>query len=135
MDELIDEYMNLRAEKARIEAELEPVTSRLGEVEWEIVKKFRESGTQSIKRNGKLVYPTRDITVKVNNREQVADYFIAEGNAEMLSVNSATLKSWCKQTLWNADLNDWEATPLNLPDAMRGAVDLGERYSLGFRKG
>lgn len=135
MDALIDEYMQLREEKNRIEESLKPINNRLGEVEREIVESFQQSGTQSVKRNGKLVYLNRDLVVRVTDKEALAGYFIEAEQRDLLSVNTATLKSYCKQLLFNAELNEWEATPLKIPAELRDAIEVSERHFLGFRKG
>lgn len=135
MDALIDEYMQLREEKSRIEESLKPINNRLGDVEREIVESFQQSGTQSVKRNGKLVYLNRDLVVRVTDKEALAGYFIESEKKDLLTVNAATLKSFCKQLLFNDELNDWEASPLGIPSNLRDAIEVSERHFLGFRKG
>lgn len=116
----------LSAEKDALEAQIKTVNAERDRITQDILDRWSEDGTQSIKFDGKTVYLRRSVYAKVLDREHIAEAMREAGLDSMLTPNTNTLSAWLREKEENGE---------PLPPALDGMVGTYERFALGVRSG
>jgi hypothetical protein len=134
--QLLDEYLDIRAQRDAAKLRLDEIEERKGEIESRITAMFRESGMQSVNRHGQTISIRRDLSVASKNGDTAAvvDKLRRARLGDLICVNWRALPSRCRQWFWRDDLQNWEIDMNKLPPSLRDVVQCEERYSVSCRK-
>lgn len=126
----VREYMRLRNEQRRREAEAGEAKEQADNIEQELLEQFAEDGVQNLTVDGQTVYLQRTVFAMVDGaytREQVIErlrqadlgHFVRDG------YNHQTLSAWIRE------LDDSEEP---IPPQLEGVINRGEKYNVRVRR-
>lgn len=121
-------WVELTERKRKQEAELRTIQDELTEMEEPLLEDLTLAGIQNVKVNGMTVFRQREFFCKARpdvDRDKLIDAFRLAGMAH------AVIPSW--QSL-RALAREWSENGDDIPEAIRGMVDVGEHYRLRSRK-
>jgi len=120
---LAGQMVEIDAEIKEAEALVASIKARRQVVEEQLLEQFAESGTQSVKVNGRTVSMRRDLYSKVLDPERLNDALRAAGFGDLIEekVNSMRLSALVREI----DRGDVER-----PAEFEGVVEASERFSI-----
>lgn len=122
-DQLIAAYINLRQQKAELEAkhkeELAPITEALDTIETEVHQRLNEMGVSSIKTAYGTAYTKTVRSVKVFDKAMFMDYVRSSGLFDLLDVRAN-----------KTSVEDYIAQREELPPGIQSTAE----ESVGFRR-
>ena len=131
---MIDRYMELRAEVARLDAEAKPLKAEIAELEGAIVAQWTADGTSKLTRDGKTIYLRRELSVKHKQGTAATVAVLRElGLADLLQASPQRLKAWLKEQMHREDIDEWDTG--RMPDTLAEYLDVNEYTKLGMRAG
>lgn len=136
---LMDEVLQLRDQKATLNADLKELNTTLTEKEARLCGLLQDGGIQSLNRNGWVLYLSRDMKVRASGGDREAlvktlmDNYDVMGH--VLNFNSNSMKAYLKELMFNDHAGEWQVSPEKLPEDLRESVEFDEYYRLGVRRG
>jgi DNA-binding ferritin-like protein len=142
--DLVNEYIDLEDQRKGKEGEIDKIKERLAELEPQIMERFENAGMQSMKsKQGTVIYIRRDLWA---GAKEGADVLLLEalksvGLGDMVKekVNTQTLSAYVREQEKEQFGATVTATPEEilgvLPEGLRGAVHITERFSLRTKRG
>lgn len=146
----VAEYVELDARKAELEAELEKVKDRLGELAESISADWVEAGIQNMQVNGRTLYLAREFFCNKRGEipmEAAVEAIRASGLTDLIQIgyNAARVKSWAREQIeqaraeWSERFTKGEVgsqpSPEEcLPEPLRPVFQVAEVHRLRCRK-
>lgn len=120
---LAGQMVELDAEIKEAERLVESIKARRQVVEEQLLEQFAETGTSSVRVNGRTVSMRRDLYSKILDAERLNDALREAGFGDLVEekVNSQRLSALVREI----DRGDIEQ-----PEALVGVVDKSERFSI-----
>jgi len=126
--ELLRKFVDLKAEKARLESALEQIKDQLGETEKKLLDCFGELGIDSTRFNGSTIFIKRSLFPKIveGDRKAAALALKDAGLGDLLKedFNLQTLRSF---------INERDKNDEPLPESFKGIIETSEVFTLGVR--
>lgn len=139
---LVNRFVKLDQKRKRREGEIDELKEQLKQIGDELLARFEKEGTKSVKtKSGHTVYVRRELwagTV-VGAEAALFEGLRALGHGDMIKekVNTQTLSAYIRE-LETAQFGNEPQRPDDLlkalPDAIRHAVQLSEKFSVQARK-
>lgn len=142
--DLVNEYIELDDQRKGKEAETEKLKERMAELEPQIMERFENAGMQSMKsKQGTVIYIRRDLWAGAKEGAEVLllEALKAVGLGDMVKekVNTQTLSAYIREQEKDQFGANVSAKPEEiigvLPEGLREAVNITEKFSLRTRKG
>jgi predicted DCC family thiol-disulfide oxidoreductase YuxK len=135
MKDPIDRLIVLTERKKAVKNSLDEVNAEIADVEAEIAARFRKDGTQSVNRNGTLVYMKRELTVRSTHGTDATVEALRKARlSDLISVQHQRLKAWVRERMYNARTDNWELNEKKLPPSLRAVIKCEEYHRIGVRK-
>lgn len=101
---LLEQIAEVQAERDRIEAEAKAVSKRLKQLEGLAVEQLSLSGLDGVRAAGKSWFLREffSVSIPTENKERVLE-IASDACPELVSVNTASLKSWLMEERRNVD--------------------------------
>lgn len=129
----VERFVALTREKRDLADKLKAVNEQLRDAEQAVLSTWLESGTQNMKRNGVTLYVSRDMSVRVTDKDAARAACDKLGLRDILAPNNAQLKAWLKEYLHVDALGEWVVDPAKMPAELRDAIEVDEYHRLGCR--
>lgn len=142
--DLVNEFIELEDQRKGKEGEIDKIKERLAELEPQIMERFENAGMQSMKsKQGTVIYIRRDLWAGAKEGAEVllleALKSVGLGDMVKEKVNTQTLSAYIREQEKDQFGAAVSATPEEiigvLPEGLREAVNITERFSLRTRKG
>lgn len=142
--DLVNEYIELDDQRKGKEGEVDKLKERMAELEPQIMERFENAGMQSMKsKQGTVIYIRRDLWSGAKEGAEVllleALKSVGLGDMVRERVNSQTLSAYIREQEKEQFGANVSAKPEEiievLPEPLRGAIAITERFSLRTRKG
>jgi len=142
--DLVNEFIELDEQRKGKEGEIDKLKERMAELEPQIMERFENAGMQSMKsKHGTVIYVRRDLWA---GAKEGADVLLLEslksvGLGDMVKekVNTQTLSAYIREQEKEHFGQNISAKPNEiidvLPEPLRAAVAITEKFSLRTRKG
>lgn len=142
--DLVNEFIELDEQRKGKEGEIDKIKERMTELEPQIMERFENAGIQSMKsKQGTVIYIRRDLW---SGAKDGADVLLLEalksvGLGDMVKekVNTSTLSAYVREQEKEQFGANVTASPEEiigvLPEALRGAIAITERFSLRTKRG
>jgi len=142
--DLVNEFIELDTLRKSAESEAEKIKERMAELEPQIMERFENAGMQSMKsKQGQVIYIRRQLWAGAKNGADVllleALKSVGLGDMVKEKVNTQTLSAYIREQEEEQFGKNVKASPDDiisvLPEPLRAAVAVTEKYSLHTRKG
>jgi len=122
-------FLDLSEQIGTMNEQLNQLKAARGKIEERLVEQFMVNNVQSMNVNGSTVYRHTEqfANCKADCRQQLVAWARENGLDEMIVVQPARFKSWCRE-----QLNDQENG--ELPPAVAEMVEIFEKQSMRVRK-
>ena len=142
--DLVNEFIELDEQRKGKDSEIDKIKERMAELEPQIMERFENAGMQSMKSTqGTVIYVRRDLW---SGAKEGADVLLLEalksvGLGDMVKekVNTQTLSAYVREQEKEQFGQNVSAKPEEiigvLPEPLRNAIAITERFSLRTRKG
>lgn len=129
LQERLKRWAELTERKRNLELQLRLVQDDLGKLEPGLLEDMAESGMQSAKVDGLLIYKQREFYAKLKegvDKAAVIAKFQEAGLTHCLGLQHQTLRAMARE---------WAEAGESVPEAVSGMVELGDTFRLRARKG
>lgn len=142
--DLVNEYIELDDQRKGKEGEVDKLKERMAELEPQIMERFENAGMQSMKsKQGTVIYIRRDLWAGAKEGAEVLllEALKAVGLGDMVKekVNTQTLSAYIREQEKDQFGANVSAKPEEiigvLPEGLREAVNIMEKFSLRTRRG
>lgn len=142
--DLVNEFIELDEQRKGKEGEIDKIKERMTELEPLIMERFENAGMQSMKSTqGTVIYVRRDLWAGAKEGAEVLllEALKAVGLGDMVKekVNTQTLSAYVREQEKEQFGANVSAKPEQiievLPEGLRNAVNITEKFSLRTRKG
>lgn len=142
--DLVNEFIELDEQRKGKEGEIDKIKERMSELEPLIMERFENAGMQSMKSTqGTVIYVRRDLWAGAKEGAEVLllESLKAVGLGDMVKekVNTQTLSAYVREQEKEQFGSNVSAKPDDiiqvLPEGLREAVNITEKFSLRTRKG
>jgi len=130
MIDLARRYVLLVDERARLEAALDDVKSRLSTLEPHLVDAMQSDQVESLRVEGRTVSLRREIWASLRDREAGVAALQAAGLGDMVraSVNHQTLSAWVRERVRDAPPGEDLSLALDVADDLREQIRITEQW-------
>ena len=131
----VDLLLVLNEQIANVEEQLSGLNADRANTEARLVEQFDLHGVQSMNVNGQTVYrkTNKHVSCKAECRQQLVEWAQKHGLAEMIVVQPARLKSWCKEQLEDVEIGGIRHRG-ELPAEVAELVTIYDKQSIRVRK-
>lgn len=142
--DLVNEFIELDEQRKGKEGEIDKIKERMTELEPLIMERFENAGMQSMKsKQGTVIYIRRDLWAGAKDGAEVLllESLKAVGLGDMVKekCNTSTLSAYIREQEKDQFGSNVTASPAEiigvLPEGLRDAINITERFSLRTRKG
>ena len=142
--DLVNRFIELEEMRKSREGEIDEIKKEVAELEPQIMERFENAGMQSMKsKQGTVIYIRRDLWSGAKEGAEVLllEALKAVGLGDMVKekVNTQTLSAYVREQEKDQFGANVSAKPEEiigvLPEPLRGAINITERFSLRTRRG
>jgi len=132
MNDKLKRVIELRRQKKALQETLNEVNAELRELEGAILEQWHEDGIDKITVNGATIYVSRQLSVRITDREKLVAA-LREHAPDLLTANNRSLASYCRELFEREDIGDWAIDPRRLPEGIAQSCDFDQYERLNVR--